>query len=69
MLQSPKLAILQSLDAMDKVQMEEVLMYIRGILNQPDRSIDHLAFKKEAMKEIRQALRQEKGKRKLSAAA
>jgi hypothetical protein len=28
-----------------------------------------MAFKKEAMKEIKQALRQEKGKRKLSAAA
>jgi hypothetical protein len=63
MLQSPKLAILQSLDAMDKVQMEEVLMYIKSVLNQPERTPDHKAFKKEAMKEIRQALRQEKSKR------
>jgi hypothetical protein len=69
MLQSPKLAILQSLDAMDKVQMEEVLLYIKGILSQPERGVDPKAFKKEAMREIRQALRQEKGKRKLSAAA
>jgi hypothetical protein len=65
MLQSPKLAILQSLDAMDKVQMEEVLGYIKGILNQPERTPDYKAFKKEAMKEIRQALRQENGKQKL----
>jgi hypothetical protein len=69
MLLSPKLAILQSLDTMDKVQMEEVLTYIKGVLSQPERSIDYMTFKKEAMKEIRQALRQEKGKRKLSAAA
>lgn len=65
MLQSPKLAILQSLDAMDKVQMEEVLQYIRGILNQPEKTSDYQTFKKEAMKEIRQALRQEKGRKKL----
>jgi hypothetical protein len=69
MLLSPKLAILQSLDAMDKVQMEEVLIYIKGVLTQPEKSVDHKALKKEAMKEIRKALRQEKGKRKLSAAA
>lgn len=69
MLQSPKLAILQSLDAMDKVQMEEVLNYIKGILNQPEKTSDYKSFKKEAMKEIRQALRQEKGKKKLRLAA
>ena len=68
MLHSPKLAILQSLDAMDKVQMEEVLLYIKSLLNQPERTDDHEAFKKEAMKEIRKALRQEK-KRKLRIAA
>jgi predicted Zn-dependent peptidase len=63
MLNSPKLAILQSLDAMDKVQMEDVLKYIRNILQQPVRNPDAGAFKKEAMKEIRQALRQEKKRR------
>lgn len=68
MLQSPKLAILQSLDAMDQVQMEEVLNYIKGILNQPERTGEYREFKKEAMKEIRKALRQEK-KRKLRVAA
>jgi hypothetical protein len=59
MLQSPKLAILQSLDSMDAVQMEEVLTYIKSLLTQPHKSGSH-DFKKEAMKEIRQALRQEK---------
>jgi len=68
MLQSPKLAILQSLDAMDMVQTQEVLNYIKQLLNQPGRSEDQKAFKKEAMKEIRQALRKEK-KRKLQVAA
>ncbi len=65
MIQSPKLAILQSLDAMDKVQMEEVLNYIKAILKQSGQ--DSTAFKKEAMKEIRQALR--KGKKGLQLAA
>lgn len=69
MLHSPKLAILQCLDAMDKVQMEEVLTYIKSLLNQPEKTSDYKSFKKEAMKEIRQALRQEKGKRKLRLAA
>lgn len=35
---SPKLAIVQSLDAMDRMQMEEVLLYIKGLLNKPTRS-------------------------------
>jgi len=63
MLQSPKLAILQSLDAMDKLQMEEVLTYIKSLLKQPERMEDLKAFKKQAMKEIRKALRQEKRKK------
>lgn len=65
MLQSPKLAILQSLDAMDQVQMEELLTCIKGILNQPEKTTDYQTFRKEAMKEIRQALRKEKGGKKL----
>jgi hypothetical protein len=55
---SPKLAILQSLDSMDQVQMEKVLSYIKGILH-PSAS-DYKSFKKEAMKEIRKALRKSK---------
>jgi hypothetical protein len=64
MKQSPKLAILQSLDALNFVQMEEVLTYIKSIVHQPGKD---LSFKKEAMKEIRQALR--KGKKGLQLAA
>lgn len=55
---SPKLAILQSLDVLDQMQMENVLVYIKGLL-QPQ-GLDHKNLKKEAMKEIRQALRQHK---------
>ena len=57
MIPTQKLAILQSLDALTKVQMEEVLTYIKEVLNQPEKN---LIAKKEAMKEIRQALRQSK---------
>ena len=56
---SPKLAILQSLDSMDQVQMENVLQYIKGVLQQPV-YLDYKNFKKEALKEIRKALRQDK---------
>ena len=56
---SPKLAILQSLDAMDQVQMEKVLQYIKGVLVQ-DGKMDYSAFKSEAMKEIRRALQIER---------
>jgi hypothetical protein len=58
---SPKLAILQSLDSMDQTQMNEVLSYIKGIL-QPVRPSDYPNFKREALKEIRQALRKDKTK-------
>jgi hypothetical protein len=56
---SPKLAILQSLDVMDQMQMENVLVYIRQLLQQHGSMADK-NFKKEAMKEIRKALRQYK---------
>jgi hypothetical protein len=56
---SPKLAILQSLDSMDAVQMEEVLKYIKSVLNTTTRTISYQAFKSEALKEIAQALKSE----------
>lgn len=56
---SPKLAILQSLDVMDQMQMENVLVYIRQLL-QHHANRTNKDFKKEAMKEIRKALRQYK---------
>jgi hypothetical protein len=40
--------------------MEEVLIYIKSILSQSGQKLDPKAFKKEAMKEIRQALRKSK---------
>jgi hypothetical protein len=54
---SPKLAILQSLDSMDAVQMEEVLKHIRRILNPINRTISHQVLKREAMQQIAQALK------------
>ena len=56
---SPKLAILQSLDAMDQVQMEQVLLYIKGMLVRNEK-MNYRSFKSEAMKEIRRALQIEK---------
>ena len=56
---SPKLAILQSLDSMDSVQMEEVLKYIKGVLNTTNRTISYQVLKSEALKEIAQALKDE----------
>jgi ubiquitin-protein ligase len=53
-----KLAILQSLDVMDQMQMENVLVYIRQLLQHENMASKN--FKKEAMKEIRKALRQYK---------
>lgn len=58
---SPKLAILQSLDSMDAVQMEEVLKYIKSVLNQTNRTVSYQVFKSEAMKEIAQALKNSTG--------
>ena len=60
MLNSPKLAILQSLDELDQNQMDEVLHYIKGVLNPPAQIPDHQTLKRKALKEIRQALRREK---------
>ncbi len=62
MLNSPKLAILQSLDAMDQKQMDEVLHYIKGVLNRPAPVNDYQTFKRKALKEIQQALRSERKK-------
>lgn len=64
---SSKLAILQSLDSMDQIQMDEVMQYIKGLLNKPAKVNDYQSFKREAMKEIRQALRKEKKNLQLTA--
>lgn len=44
---------------MDTLQMENVLNYIKALMIQSPRSNDD-SFKREAMKEIRQALRKSK---------
>ena len=54
-----KLAILESLDTMDHVQMEKVLQYIKEILRQ-EKTTDSRHFRKQAMEQIRLALRSEK---------
>lgn len=54
---SPKLAILQSLDAMNSMQAEQVLDYIKGLAGKES---SYQNFRNEAMKEIRKALRTEK---------
>lgn len=50
-----KLQILESLNALDQTQTEKVLAYIRGMLTPPDET-QYKRAKREAMKEIRQAL-------------
>ena len=57
-----KLAILESLDAMDSVQMEKVLQYIKGILRQQG-TVDSVRFRQQAMEQIRKALVAEKNEK------
>lgn len=53
---SPKLVIQASLDELDSVQAEKVLQYIKRLLNQPRKNRNYYEFRREALKEIRQAL-------------
>ncbi|NOT75101.1 MAG: hypothetical protein HOP08_09255 [Cyclobacteriaceae bacterium] len=57
-----KLAILESLDAMDHVQMEKVLTYIKEVLKQ-EQATDSRRFRQQAMEQIRLALRSDKSSR------
>jgi len=50
-----KLAILESLDAMDHSQMEKVMEYIREVLSHHPRSHDRKK-RQQAMEQIRKAL-------------
>ncbi len=50
-----KLAILESLDAMDHAQMEKVMDYIREILSQ-ERHVPARKNRQQAMEQIRKAL-------------
>jgi tellurite resistance protein len=51
-----KLQILESLNALDKTQTEKVLAYIKGMLTPNQEELEYKRNKREAMKEIRQAL-------------
>ena len=54
-----KLQILESLSAMDQTQTEKVLAYIKDMLT-PKNESEYKRNKREAMKEIRQALSRER---------
>ncbi|HMP98639.1 MAG TPA: hypothetical protein PKC24_02585 [Cyclobacteriaceae bacterium] len=56
----PKLAIMASLDTMDSIQAEKVLLYIKDMLTEAHRKeMEYSKAKQEALREIRQALRTE----------
>jgi len=48
--------ILESLDTLDQTQTEKVLDYIKGLMHVPKDDLRYQKMKREAMKEIRQAL-------------
>ena len=48
--------ILESLDSLDSAQTEKVLEYIKGLVTPSKEAIGNKKLKREAMKEIRQAL-------------
>jgi tellurite resistance protein len=54
-----KLQILESLNAMDQTQTEKVLAYIKDMLT-PKSELEYKRNKREAMKEIRNALNHER---------
>jgi tellurite resistance protein len=54
-----KLRILESLDALNQSQSEQVLEYIKNLIN-PREEAQHNRNKREALKEIRQALNRDR---------
>jgi tellurite resistance protein len=52
-----KLQILESLNALDATQTEKVLSYIRSLTGTTRDEMRYRQYKREAMKEIRKALR------------
>lgn len=54
--QNQKTQILESLDALDHVQASKVLDYIKGLLYTRREDAGYQKLKREALKEIRQAL-------------
>jgi len=53
---SPKIAIQASLAELNSLQAEQVLDYIKGLLQKPRKTRDYYEFKRKALNEIRQAL-------------
>ncbi|AYB30469.1 hypothetical protein [Chryseolinea soli] len=51
-----KHAILESLDSLDQTQTEKVLAYIKSLVYSSKDDATHQKLKREALKEIRQAL-------------
>lgn len=56
----PKIAIQASLDELDVLQAEQVLLYIKRLLRKTPRNRNYYELRQEALKEIRQALDQDK---------
>ena len=54
---SQKQQILQSLKSLDALQSEQVLHYIKALLEEQQNSLRHQKMKRKAMKEIGRALR------------
>jgi len=49
--------ILESIEALDQTQTEKVLEYIQGLLQSSKQDASHRKTKRDALKEIRQALK------------
>jgi hypothetical protein len=52
--------ILKSLESLDQAQAEKVMEYIKGLVGSTRNETYYRLFKREAMKEIRQALNQKR---------
>jgi hypothetical protein len=52
--------ILESLNSLDQSQTDKVLEYIKGLLYTKKDEANYQSFKREALKEIRQALSQKR---------
>lgn len=58
----PKIAIMKALAEMDNFQAERVLSYTKLLLDEPRKQTTPTdRFRRQAMREIRSALRQERG--------
>lgn len=49
------------MDELNGLQAEQVLLYIKRLLNKPRKNRDYYELKQEAMEEIRKALDEDKG--------